>query len=344
MKILLIRHASKMLNDTHKDEETPLSDQGKVESWQRGDLLARMNMRPTLYLTSSHKHALQMGVLLTAQLDGNTKRPVINLPALTPHSETETWEELIDETVARGIDLRDHDVVALIGHEPRLSRLFLRLTGKRTRPFGRGEVVCLAGANLNAFWQSGSEVAFRLPVTDFQEEQLRSKIESKMAVSTFLAGFAFTVLVELLTSAPSQPGQSSWWQSAALIALTAAVALFIAAVYMYDRLAMPEGFWVFGRRSNERWGKRVARISDRIERRNWWGKQFAKDRDEHGLLYAYMVWTWKYVFTPAVLFALLGFLAIVANTRDPIVIGGGLLMVVLALIYYWLTRPRLGTD
>src|SRR5690348_14472188 len=43
-----------------------------------------------------------------------------------------------------------------------------------------------------------TKIECRTPITDYQEGELRSKVQSKMTVSTFLAGFVFTVLANLL--------------------------------------------------------------------------------------------------------------------------------------------------
>jgi len=74
-------------------------------------------------------------------------------------------------------------------------------------------------------------------------EQLRDKITSKFTASTFLAGFALTVLT----------GQASFlWQakdaippifSLAVASVAAAFCLFIFAVIRLDELTMPKLFW-----------------------------------------------------------------------------------------------------
>ncbi|NIT58116.1 MAG: hypothetical protein GWN00_18370, partial [Aliifodinibius sp.] len=87
-----------------------------------------------------------------------------------------------------------------------------------------------------------ARIEFRIPVNDFQEDKLRSKIQSKMSVSTFLAGFTFAALIGLLTKTS---GDFTILQMVSAIGLTFSLALFIAAIYMYDRLSMPEGFWVY---------------------------------------------------------------------------------------------------
>src|SRR5204862_4300420 len=75
------------------------------------------------------------------------------------------------------------------------------------------------------------------------EEFLRPKVQTKMTVATLLAGFTFTALIELLL------GQNlSAYRISASVLLVVALSLFIACVYIYDRLSMPEGLWVYGAR------------------------------------------------------------------------------------------------
>jgi hypothetical protein len=87
-------------------------------------------------------------------------------------------------------------------------------------------------------------------------DRLRQKISSKMTVSTFLAGFNFTVLSLVLTVLSDDKPllresrhifsftttKSSILGSAAALFFVSA-ALFVAAIYSYDRLLMPASFW-----------------------------------------------------------------------------------------------------
>jgi hypothetical protein len=202
------------------------------------------------------------------------------------------------------------------------------LTSKRPRPFNRAEAVCVTAHSLSDLLGGQGQIAFRIPVVDYQEDKLRDKIHSKMSVSTFLAGFTFTALIELL----KEPQQLNRYRMAAAICLTWALALFVAAVYMYDRLGMPEGFWAYGDRP------KLQRMLQRSR-----SSKFEKDLRNHGPLYAYMVWTWKRVFTPAVAIALFGFIMILLSTWG-IVIWGGLIALTVVILYYFIARPLLGTD
>ena len=63
-----------------------------------------------------------------------------------------------------------------------------------------------------------------------------------------------------------------------------------------------------------------------------------------GPLYAYMVWTWKFVFGPAVTCAFLGFLLLVIDTEDISLIVPAAVALLGVVIYYFITRPLLGAD
>lgn len=330
MRIFLIRHGAREHDGTSEDKNMPLSNGGKDEVRRLGPALARLDLRPEVYLTSYYRHAIETGNILTAQLNDTSPVRILNLCALTPKSPTETFEDIIDEAISAGLALRTLKVVAVVGHEARLSQLLTRLTSARARPFNRAEVACLTANSFVDFLQGRGKVEFRLPVVDYQEDQLRPKVQSKMTVSTFLAGFTFTALIEILSGTEKTLAPL---QVVAAISLTAALALFVAAVYVYDQLGMPEGFWVYGDRPTFRrvWIKKFA-------------KQFEEDRCHHGILYAYLVWTWGWVFSPAVGLGLLGFVAILFNTKDVWVITGGFVVVIAVGMYYLATRPELGTD
>ena len=63
-----------------------------------------------------------------------------------------------------------------------------------------------------------------------------------------------------------------------------------------------------------------------------------------GLLYAYMVWVWRFVFSVAVGMAMLGFLALVLHRGVWLVALLYLIAIMAAIIYYLLFRPELGVD
>jgi phosphohistidine phosphatase SixA len=143
MKIILIRHGAREHEDTSEDKDMPLSTEGKDEARRLGTALARLDLKPEVYLTSHYRHAIETGNILTAQLSDTLSARALSLCALTPNSPTSTFEEVIDEAKNAGINLNALKVVAVVGHEARLSQLLTRLTSSRSRPFGRTEAACL---------------------------------------------------------------------------------------------------------------------------------------------------------------------------------------------------------
>ena len=81
--------------------------------------------------------------------------------------------------------------------------------------------------SLLAFLRGKGKIYCRIPVADYGEAELRPKVQSKMTVSTFRAGFAFTVLFAIVASQVKTPGTNiSPWELAAVVFLTAAFGFF----------------------------------------------------------------------------------------------------------------------
>ena len=75
-------------------------------------------------------------------------------------------------------------------------------------------------------------------------EQLRAKISSKFQTSTFLAGFAFTVLgIQVSALWQWQPQKIPLLLFISISFLMTAIILYIGAVVRLDELTMPKKFW-----------------------------------------------------------------------------------------------------
>jgi hypothetical protein len=168
------------------------------------------------------------------------------------------------------------------------------------------------------------------------DSQLRQKIASKMTVATFLAGFTFAALLELLKD-------RSHFESArtiipirvAVVSLTLALGLFISAVYMYDRLSMPREFWSYQPRPGSN-GKKT--FLEKLHFKVHPESAMLKD----GALYTYMIGVWQWVFTPAVISAFVGFSAILYSIDDRPTFWAGIGVIFAVFIYYIVLRPILG--
>ena len=64
----------------------------------------------------------------------------------------------------------------------------------------------------------------------------------------------------------------------------------------------------------------------------------------HGVVFAYMVWTWRWMFTPAVAAGAGGFILLLVASDRPGLIAGGIAALALAVGLYLALRPRLGPD
>ncbi len=327
MQVLLIRHGSR--EHQGPDEKSSLSLQGKKEVAFQSDLLQRLSLAPSVFLTSHFIHAQDSAKILATQLQGGDAVKILSLCSLTPHSPVFEFESIVDEAQAMSIDWGSLDLVCIVGHEPRLSKLLTQLTGKRARPLSRKEIVCISAETLPQLLKGTGKLEFRLPSNDYQEKQLREKVRSKMTVSTFLAGFTFTALIQILKGEPSASQELGFLGSGVVFSLTAALVLFISSVYIFDRLGMPEGFWI---------------SEDRVKWNFWRGNIFLQDLRENGILYALMIWTWNWVFTPAVILSLLGFLGLLYDRGGFIILALGVFIIMAIMIYYHLIKPRLGVD
>jgi lysylphosphatidylglycerol synthetase-like protein (DUF2156 family) len=177
-------------------------------------------------------------------------------------------------------------------------------------------------------------------VKAYQEDELRSKVVSKLYVATFLAGFTFAALLEMLKSGqlprmefvqeghPHLTWEGSVLPLAATLCLTAAMALFIAVIYIYDRLSMPEGFWATSRTS--KYGELPLTVQEY--------------KNKHGLVYSHMIHSWLFVFTPGVILAGIGFMLFVIHYASPLLGLAYAAVIVLVVLYYRKIRPKLGVD
>jgi hypothetical protein len=217
------------------------------------------------------------------------------------------------------------------------------------RPLGHGEVVCIRSACLRDLVAGRAILHFRYPTFDHQEEALQSKVQSKMTVSTLLAGFVFTALSGLLLLSP---GRWTVEQVIAVIALAASLTLFIACVYIYDQLGMPTGFWTDSARPRL-WARLYRRAEHRRELR-WHSIAVAEGVDaadedlrpwlQDGPRYHVMIRTSRLLFIPGTWLALVGFLALLKGTEDLRILAGSAIGLLIAGGFAITRRPDLGGD
>jgi phosphohistidine phosphatase SixA len=223
-----------------------------------------------------------------------------------------------------------------VGHEPKVSRLVSALTGRECRWLNPGEGVCVKGTR-DDFQQKHARVEWASRQID-ESKLLKDKIQSKVAVSTFLAGFFIAALVELVKDpdkfvpAPEHPLQA-YMRIVSAIGFTLALGLLLAAVYVYDQLSMPRAFW---------------RPMPEERKPRPGSGEFAHDFWLNGALYAYMLRTWKRIFTPGLCCGVIGFLALLAPNYDKplgqVLIAGSVMAIALSIIMRYWGRSALGID
>lgn len=253
MRWILVRHAA------HLDGR--LGEHGREQVDRLRAALELRHVRPTLYLVSTCSPAQQTCARL---VETPSLRAVqASTAALAPADVPTRLDDLV---VTAGAQLRQAATAVLIGHEGGLSDLLTELTGARHRPFPEAGAVSVTAGSVQDLLRGNGTVEFTVPVADHHEAELRSKVDSKKTVATLLAGFVLTALVGVLIEGPE------WYErcisdNVTIVAFATSLAFFLAAVYVYDQLAMPAGFWTDGSRTRLR--SRLAKTAGRRRERRW---------------------------------------------------------------------------
>jgi hypothetical protein len=242
------------------------------------------------------------------------------------------------------------DTWVLIGHYPRVSQFLSRVTGTRNRPLGHLHAVCVSAANLTELRLGLGKIIWRYPNLDVEGDKLGDKLQSKMVVGALLAGFDFTALLELVKEPEKTPiikgtslglttqvfDYATFWcwnhhqwtvafNSLSILCLSIALVLFIASVYIFDTLAMPEGFL-----AHEPEVPRIVRKNVQFHNHVIW----------LGFVYASMINTWRWVFSPAVILSALAALLLVARMRSLWLLGFWCALIALAGLYFYVFKPQ----
>jgi phosphohistidine phosphatase SixA len=366
MDFILVRHGVR----DPEQEDGSMTEHGTHQIKALADQLKLRGTIPDLILTSKQAHAIKTAQILQERIQpplAPAAAQPIEIDALTPRGGPGDIAELSRQAEQAGADLMKFSCVLAVGHEGRLSDLVTELTSQRIHPVPHGGAVSVRGADLQDLAAGRGCVHHRYPTVDYQEDQLRSKVNSKMTVASLLAGFVLTALsaVLVLDKRP-WPGD----RVAAIIALTASLALFLASVYIYDQLSTPSGFWTDADQPRWLW-QRLADVREARQERRWSEAWAAAERDDEcagiqtdddskgrradddpkvyrplhdGPVYWLMVNTSRFVFTPAVFLALAGFVALLIGTNDLRIWMIGLGALAVAAGYAAFHRPALGAD
>jgi phosphohistidine phosphatase SixA len=325
MKLILIRHAERC-HDVN-EVEAPLTDNGRKKASETSAALRDANVTPNIVLSSKQEPSKETARLISPHVES------VPTDLLSPGNEDPRWSVLSAKLNHPDGQIPDDAIVAIVGHHPAIANLLRSVTGhKNLRRIGFGEAIVVEGSEADMECGRGNVV--KVVGADDASESLRKKIELKMTVCTFLAGFTIPVLVELLKDPPAD-----LLRVLSAVAFACSLALLVAAIFIFDLLLMPNNFW----------GPINADMKPKRSRR-----QFSLDFRLNGALYAYMVRTWSWFFIGALIFVFAGVLLLVVNgfteTRldrrgaTIVLLTGIIIAVGGTAILHRILRPRLGIE
>ena len=175
----------------------------------------------------------------------------------SPIPGSDLVEDILDEAGEVSVTATPNTWV-LIGHHPRVSQFLARVTGTRNRPLGHLHAVCVSAANLTELRLGLGSIKWRYPILDVEGDKLGGKLQSKMVVGALLElvkepektpvikGTSLGLTTQVFDYATFWRWNHDQWtiafNSLSILCLSLALVLFIASVYIFDTLAMPEGF------------------------------------------------------------------------------------------------------
>lgn len=329
MNLILMRHAERK-HDV-PEQSASLSEIGIRKTRETAAQLKDGSIRLDYVISSEQEPAIETAKLLTEE--SRAKRD--SLEILNPCHHNPEWQVISQQLSA---PLSDQSTLAFVGHHPGITNLLTATTGHKSRRIGRGEAILVKGS-LDDIKKGRGNVA-RTFGTESTPESLRKKVELKMTVCIFLAGFTIPVLVELVKGDPHELLDA--WRILPIIDFTFSFAFFVAAVFAFDLLLMPSEYW--------------GAINPESKPRHDQRSQFARDYRLNGAFYAYMVRTWTSFFGRGLAFILLGFFALLCKHSFgkwclpdyrwsmSILGGGALLAIIVVFLMYRCLRPRLGIE
>jgi phosphohistidine phosphatase SixA len=229
-----------------------------------------------------------------------------------------------------GIGEARANAVLTIGHAPHLGWIAEKIL-RRPQPIARAELLCIAisDSRLDRLLRRDRWLMWAISTSDDQTmEALKEKIESKKRLAEVLGGLIIAILGVLLGFLLDAE-QLPWDIMVSAGLFFAALALYLATAYAYDRLLMPTRFWA-----------EKAEIKDR----RWLVQR--PPSSATWVLYQNMIRVWNWLFTPATWAVVLGLLVLAHAVFQP----GWIVAVIVSLAllafgwYYRRFRPTLGTE
>jgi phosphohistidine phosphatase SixA len=261
--VLLIRHGEHEAVSSSPSPQRRLTEKGEKEAREVAKLLASVLKE----LEDDEDLSISIGAIWRAHTDevlGTSNIVIQELGDLVtvqpkhaqnlepssfkPYKNLKKHESLVKDLKIELKTLEDGNAILVIGHQPLLGWMAFELL-KKPVPIARSEILCIALKDDSLDGNSKCQLRWVLsPSDDKAIEELKEKIKSKMDIAKLLSAFITTALGFLLSSLIDQNKMNyiceyKWalYTSAGLF--LAAVGLYLATMYAYDRLLMPTRFW-----------------------------------------------------------------------------------------------------
>lgn len=134
MELFLIRHAHAVDGDGMRDDDRPLSRDGRRQALDVGGALARQKVRFARIVTSPLVRAVETASLVAVQLGFDGGLEVHD--AMRPDG---SWKHLLREVLQE----RGDEPLALVGHEPTIGHYLSKLLQQKGLSMSKGAVVRL---------------------------------------------------------------------------------------------------------------------------------------------------------------------------------------------------------
>jgi phosphohistidine phosphatase len=134
MELFLIRHAHAVDGDSMRDDDRPLSRDGRKQALDVGGALARQKVRFARIVTSPLVRAVETAELVAVQLGFDGGLDVHD--AMRPDG---SWKHLLREVLSEHGD----QPLALVGHEPTIGHYLSKLLHQKGLSMSKGAVVRL---------------------------------------------------------------------------------------------------------------------------------------------------------------------------------------------------------
>ena len=136
MEVWLVRHAiaADQAPNSTADEDRPLTEHGQALFNDLADSLARHVKMPGCVASSPLVRAVQTAELL-CRASGIKKKELLITDVLAPGVSVHRLLEYVQQ--------REVDRIALVGHEPDMSRCTSQLIGGGSVSFGKGNIACI---------------------------------------------------------------------------------------------------------------------------------------------------------------------------------------------------------